>query len=185
MQDMPTVICLLRGVNLGGHNRIKIDALKDLCRSLKVSDPQTYVQSGNVVFGTTEKDLAKLALRIEAAIEKQFGFRPPVILRTAGEWRDVIKRNPFAKRRDIEPSKLLVLFMASEPDPEGCKHVAGFKYPEEIRISGREVYVYFPNGAGKSKLPWSSMDKWLKTPATGRNWNSVLNLMEMAASEVA
>jgi len=92
---MPVIICMLRGVNVGGHNMIKMEALKALCVSLKLKDPQTYVQSGNVIFRTEEKDLAKLARRIQDAIEGKIGFRPNVMLRTAADMRSVVARNPF------------------------------------------------------------------------------------------
>jgi uncharacterized protein (DUF1697 family) len=115
---MPVIICMLRGVNVGGHNQIKMDALKALCVSLKLKDPQTYVQSGNVIFSTEENDLAKLGTRIQDAIERKIGFRPNVMLRTAAEMRTVVARNPFAKRKDIEPGKLLVNFLTSDPGKE-------------------------------------------------------------------
>jgi len=115
---MAVLISMLRGVNLASHRRIKMDALRLLYESLRLRDPQTYVQSGNVVFRTEERDLARLANRIENEIERKFGFRADVILRTTSEMRDVIARNPFAKRRGIEPSKLLVTFLASDPGPE-------------------------------------------------------------------
>ena len=101
---MTVVISMLRGVNVGGHNKIKMDALRDLYESLGLRDAQTYVQSGNVVFRTDAKDLAALAKRIEDAIERKFGFRPGVILRTTSDLRDVIARNPFAKRRESTPA---------------------------------------------------------------------------------
>jgi uncharacterized protein (DUF1697 family) len=180
---MLAVICMLRGVNVGGHNKIKMDALRALCASLKLHDPQTYVQSGNVVFKTNERDLARLAKRIQDAIEKKFGFRPAVILRTTSELRDAIARNPFAKRRGIEPGKLLVTFLADEPPADACGPVHKMKTdPEELHLHGREIFIYFPNGAGKSKLPWSSLDKMLKTTGTGRNWNTVTKLLEIAES---
>src|ERR1039458_3254224 len=100
MLAMPVVISMLRGVNVGGHNKIKMDALRELCASLKLRDPQTYVQSGNVVFRSDDRDLVPLGRRIEQAIERKFGFRPAVILRTAAELRDVIARNPFASRSE-------------------------------------------------------------------------------------
>ena len=96
---MTVVVSMLRGVNVGGHNQIKMDALRDLYESLGLRNPQTYIQSGNVVFGTNAKNIAPLAKRIEDAIEHKFGFRHGVILRTTDELRGVIARNPFAKRR--------------------------------------------------------------------------------------
>jgi uncharacterized protein (DUF1697 family) len=175
------MISMLRGVNVGGHNKIKMDALRALYEFLKLRDAQTYVQSGNVIFRTDEQDISRLAKRIEDGIERKFGFRPDVILRTAAEMRDVIARNPFAKRRGIEPGKLLVSFLASDPGEEARKKLRQMKCdPEELRVEGREVYIYFPNGMGRSKLPWAGLNKMLKTPATGRNWNSVTKMLEMA-----
>ena len=179
--DMTITISMLRAVNVGGHNKIKMDALRALYESLNLRDAQTYVQSGNVIFRTDERDVPRLAKRIEDAIERKFGFRPDVILRTAAEMREVIARNPFAKRRGIEPGKLLVSFLASDPGEEARGKVRQMKCdPEEMRIEGREIYIYFPNGAGRSKLNWAGLGKVLKTPATGRNWNSVTKMLEMA-----
>src|ERR1700730_1502322 len=100
---MTVVISMLRGVNVGPHNRVKMEELRALYESLKLREPQTYVQSGNVVFKTKERDSVKLAKRIEGGIEKKFGFQSDVVLRSTAELRDVIARNPFAKRRGIEP----------------------------------------------------------------------------------
>ena len=178
---MPVIICMLRGVNVLGHNKIKMDALKALCVSLKFKDPQTFIQSGNVIFRTDEKDLAKLARRIQGAIERKIGFRPEVILRTAAEMRDAIARNPFSKRNGIEPSKLLVTFLATAPAKEAREQTLAIKTdPEELHVIGREVYIYFLNGQGRSKLSWSKVERALATSGTGRNWNSVTKMLEIA-----
>jgi uncharacterized protein (DUF1697 family) len=178
---MAVIISMLRGVNVGGHNRIKMDALRAIYQSLGLRDPQTYVQSGNVVFRTDKRDLATLAKRIEDAIERGAGFRPAVILRICSELRDVIARNPFAKRSGIEPNRLLVNFLASDPGPETRDKVMGLKTePEELRMDGRELYIYFPNGMARPKMSWAMLEKTLKVPGTGRNWNSVTKLLEMA-----
>jgi uncharacterized protein (DUF1697 family) len=178
---MPVIVSMLRGVNVGGHNRIKMDALRALYESLELRDPQTYVQSGNVVFRTDKRDLVALAKRIEDAIEEEFGFRPAVILRTTSELRDAIARNPFAKRTGIEPGKLLVNFLASDPGREVRDAVLSLKTdPEELRMDGRELYIYFPNGMARPKMSWAFVERMLKTPGTGRNWNSVNKLLEMA-----
>jgi uncharacterized protein (DUF1697 family) len=179
--SMPVVICMLRGVNVGGHNMIKMDALKALCVSLKLKDPQTYVQSGNVIFSSGEKDLSKLARRIQDAIEKTFGFRPGVMLRTMAELQDVVARNPFAKRSGIEPGKLLVNFLVADPGKDAREKALAIKVgPEEMHLIGREAYIYFPNGQGRSKFPWAAIERALGTSSTGRNWNSVTKMLEMA-----
>ena len=178
---MPVVISMLRAVNVGGHSKIKMDALRALYESLKLRDPQTYVQSGNVIFSTDERDLVLLTKRIQNGIARHFGFRPDVILRTAPELRDVVARNPFAKRRNIEPSKLLVTFLVSIPSTEALDTICKFKSdPEELRIDGRELFIHFPNGMGNSKLSWPKIERMLKTPGTGRNWNSVTKMLAIA-----
>jgi uncharacterized protein (DUF1697 family) len=176
---MTTVISMLRGVNVGGHNQIRMDALRSLYESLGLKNPQTYVQSGNIVFTTAERNLARLGQRIEEAIEKKVGFRPGVVLRTAVELKSVIARNPFAKRTDIHPGKLLVTFFNEEPVEDDCAVLQRAKAEdEEVRPSGREIYLYFPNGAGNSKL-FAATGK-LKKSGTSRNWNTVTKLLEMA-----
>ena len=178
---MPVVISMLRGVNVGGHNKIKMDALRALYESLKFTGCQTHIQSGNVIFKTTERNLSKLTSQIQTAIERSFGFRPDVILRTADELRDVIARNPFAKRRGIEPGKLLVTFLASAPTAEARDNLLKLKTdPEELRIDGSELYTYYPNGIGHSKLSWPLIERTLKVSGTGRNWNSVIKMLAIA-----
>ena len=181
VQKMSVVISLLRGINVGGNRKIKMDALRDLYVSLDLRDVQTHVQSGNVVFRTKERNLARLTKRIEDAIEQTFGFHSNVIVRTRAELSDVIVRNPFAKRRGIEPAKLLVTFLGAVPAAEALQKLRGIKAdPEELYFDGRELYIYFPNGAGRSKLPWASVEKLLNVPGTARNWNSVVKILEIA-----
>lgn len=178
---MPIVIALLRAVNVGGTSVIRMEPLRALCESLGFRDVRTYVQSGNLVFRTTARDLGKLARRIEDAIENEFGARPDVILRTAPELRDCVARNPFAERTGIESSKLLVTFLASEPTPDAREKLAAIEIaPEELHLIGRDMYTYFPNGIGISKLPSGAIAKALGTPGTGRNWNTVTRLLQMA-----
>ena len=178
---MPIFISMLRAVNLVHHNRIKMDALRSLYQSLKLEDPQTYVQSGNVIFRTKEGNAPQLAKKIQNAIARKFGFRPEVILRTPEEFRRVIAANPFAARSDVDPAQLLVTFLAAEPGAEARAELLALKpNPEELHLIGREIYIYFPNGAGRSKLQWSSLDKKLGTAGTARNWNSVMNMLEIA-----
>jgi uncharacterized protein (DUF1697 family) len=177
---------MLRGVNVGGRNMIKMDALKALCVGLKLKDPQTYVQSGNVIFSSGEKDLAKLTTRIQDAIEKTVGFRPGVMLRTLAELQEVVARNPFAKRSGIEPGKLLVNFLVADPAKDARQKALAIKVgPEELHLIGREAYIYFPNGQGRSKFPWPAIERALGTSGTGRNWNSVTKMLAMAETMAA
>jgi uncharacterized protein (DUF1697 family) len=178
---MSVIIAMLRAVNVGGHNRIKMEELRALCGALKLRDAQTYVQSGNIVFRTKERDLTTLAKKIERGIAKKFGFQPSIVLRTVAEMRDVIARNPFAKRSGIEPNRLLVTFLAGEPGAEAREKVRAMKTePEEMHIEGREAYLYFPNGMARPKLSWPAVERVLKVTGTARNWNSATKLLEMA-----
>ena len=178
---MTVAISLLRGINVGGHHLIPMAALRALYEELGVRQPQTYLQSGNVVFRASARDLARLGGRLEAAIENRFGFRPDVMIRTAAELRDVIARNPFATRRGIEPAKLAVLFLARDPGAAARGKLRGIDTgPEELRIHDRELYIYFPNGMGRPKLSAQLIEKTLETPGTARNWNTVTRLAEMA-----
>jgi uncharacterized protein (DUF1697 family) len=178
---MAVIIAMLRGVNLGPHNRIKMDALRALCATLKLRDAQTYVQSGNVIFHTDQRDVTKLPQRIEDAIEKKFKFRCDVICRTTAEMKAVVANNPFAKRRGIHPGKLLVTFLSSDPGEAARTNIRAMKIePEELWIGGRECFVYFPGGMGRSKFSWPKIGKMLGVTGTGRNWNSVLAMTEMA-----
>jgi len=177
---MPAIIAMLRGVNVGTHNRISMEALRALCGALDWQGAKTYVQSGNVVFGSRERNLSALTRQFEGAFEKEFGFRATLVLRTAAEMRTVIANNPFATRKEIEPGKLHVVFLAEALSPEASKQLEAVKAgPEEIKAGPREVFVYYPNGSGQSKLP-ALMDRILKKAGTARNWNSVTNLLEMA-----
>ena len=178
---MAVIISMLRGVNVGGHNKIKMDALRALYESLGLEDVQSFIQSGNLVFRTKERDLPALTKRIQNGIERRFGIRPDVILRTCSELRDAIRRNPFAKRRGIEPNKLLVTFLAADPGTEARQNALRISTgPEELRIDGREVYIYFPNGMARPKMSWPKMERTLGTSGTGRNWNTVNKLLEIA-----
>jgi uncharacterized protein (DUF1697 family) len=176
---MQVFISLLRGVNVGGHNKISMDALRDLYRQLGFHEPRTYVQSGNVVFGANDRCL--MAKVLEDAIEGRFGFRPGVVLRTTEELGQTLKANPFAKRDGINPGLLLVSFLADAPGKPALAALQSAPIgPEEVHVAGREIFIYFPDGMGRSKFPWASLDRILKTTVTGRNLRTATKLLEMA-----
>ncbi|HXS97032.1 MAG TPA: DUF1697 domain-containing protein [Candidatus Limnocylindrales bacterium] len=166
---MNTLISLLRGINVGGHNVIRMEDLRAIYAGLKFKNVQTYVQSGNVVFQFAGPDPAA---KIEAAIEKKYGFRPTVITRTAEEIEGVLARNPFPA---AEPNRLIVTFCRTEPATR-----AVLELNEQMHLHGRELYIYYPNGQGKPNVPWTKIEKALGVPGTGRNWNTVNKLLEMA-----
>ena len=163
-----------------------MDALRGLCEPLGLANPRTLLQSGNLVFESSAKDMAKLAKRIEQALEQTFGFHSDVILRTAAEMRQVVEANPFAGRIGLHPAKLAVTFLAADPGDEAREVARRLPTdPEELYITGRELYVYYPNGMGRTKLQLKQIEKALKTPGTSRNWNTVRKLLDMAAPSKA
>lgn len=177
---MTAVISMFRGVNLGPHRRLKMDALRAVHKSLGLEDPRTYVQSGNVVFLTKERDLTALAARIEEKFEKKFGFQSDVLLRTAAEMKAIVARNPLSQA-EFEPGKLLVTFLRAKPTKPARDAVLAMKAgPEKLWLEGRELYIYFRDGQGKSKLPTVAIGKMLQVTGTGRNWNTVTKLLAIA-----
>ena len=177
---MAVVIGLLRGVNVGGRNLVRMDALRELCGTLKLRDACTHLQSGNVVFHAPERSVATLAVKIEKEIERAFGFHSDVVLRTTDEMKAVIANIPF-NATAIDPAKLLVYFLARDPGEEARVRISKIDTgPEELRVGARELYIHFPNGMARPKLSTAALDRALKVPATGRNWNTVNKLLEIA-----
>jgi uncharacterized protein (DUF1697 family) len=178
---MTVAVSLLRAINVGGNNMVSMETLRKLHEELGLKDVKTYVQSGNVVFRAKFRDVKALERKLEDALERRHGFRPPVLIRTAEELRDAVARNPFAGRKGIEPAKLHIVFLAGLPASGAAERIRAIKVgPEEAHLSGRELYVYYPDGAGRSKFTAALIDKSLSTTGTARNWNTVTKLLEMA-----
>jgi uncharacterized protein (DUF1697 family) len=169
---------MLRGVNVGGNNIIRMAELRDLCCELGLIEPETLVQSGNIVFRAPKLSTAKVAAAVSDGIHRKFGFRPETVVRTVSELQSTIERNPFAVRMDeINGSRLLVIFFGREPT---ALPALTTQTTEEVHFMGKELYVYYPDGMGTSKLG-QQLDRLLKASVpTARNWNTVTKLLEMA-----
>lgn len=179
---MPVIISMLRGINLGPNNRIRMEALREVYTAEGMQSVQTFIQSGNVVFKTAARDMGRLSGRLEKAFEARFGFRSATILRTLPELEHVISDNPFAGRDGIEPSKLLVVFLRAELAKDSRNAIQGVSCgPEEVHVHEREIFIYFPEGMGRSRL-FGSVDRTLGGPATARNWNTVTKLAEIGST---
>src|SRR5262245_39699486 len=116
---MPTMVALLRGINLGAKNKIKMADLKHVYESLGYANVQTYVQSGNVVFDVSSGDVKKAAAEQEAAIKKHFGFDIPVLIVTPADLANIVERNPYQKASSDDPTKVAVTFISEEPTSVG------------------------------------------------------------------
>lgn len=167
---MPTYVALLRAVNVGGRT-IPMTELRDCFIDLGFTDVSTYIQSGNVIFGSRVRSTTKVA----EVIEKRFG---PAAVRTPAELETIVAGNPFAKR-SFEPRKLHVSFLSTRPTRVTFDAPPG---DDEFVIAGREVYVYTPNGYGTTKLNNMFFERKLGVTATSRNWNTVVKLSVLAAS---
>jgi uncharacterized protein (DUF1697 family) len=177
---MTVFVSLLRGINVGGYHKIRMDDLKELYESLGFKDVVPYIQSGNVVFISDEADPAQLRKQIEEGLEKKFGFHVEVIIRTAAELGEIIDNNPFQGQQSKESKWVVVMFLAAHPDETAQEDLLKTRVgPEEIFIVGKEVYIYYTEGIGRSKLSHSLIEKKLKTVGTARNWNTILQLQKL------
>jgi uncharacterized protein (DUF1697 family) len=178
MPSDQSFICLIRGINVGGNNLLKMDALRALCEAIGLKGAKTYLQSGNVVF-RSNLDRGKLVDRIEEGIRKNTGFEAKVILRTAGEIRDVIAANPFKSGRN--PKALLVAFLGGPIGTDAKALLSKLKIEsEELHFGEHELYLYLPEGIAGSKLSNALTEKKLGVNVTARNWNTVNALLKMA-----
>lgn len=178
---MQAFISILRGINVSGQKKILMTDLKSLYQSLKFSDVNTYIQSGNVSFKTNEKlSDVQLAQKIEKAIYKKYAFEVPIIIRNKDEMKKITSSNPFLKEKDIDKKKLHVTFLSQIPGNAEIDSLAKIDYsPDRFIISGKEIYLHIPESYGETKLSNSFFEKKLKVKATTRNWNTVNQLLEM------
>lgn len=173
-------IGLLRGINVGGKV-LKMADLKQAVAELGLSNVETYLQSGNMVFAAPKAGDDKLAARISAAIAEKNKMDVHVLVRNVREWDEVIVHNPFAQAADM-PKSLHAFILDRQPDKQKVEDLRGKDFgSEQWRIAGDTLYLHTPDGFGKSKLG-NSIERLLKVPMTGRNWNTVLALQAMAAA---
>jgi uncharacterized protein (DUF1697 family) len=177
----PRHVALLRGINVGGKNMLPMKELAGIFATAGCTDVMTYIQSGNVVFCAEGKVAKGLSEAITTQVEKQFGLKVPVVLRSTAEMGAVIRGNPFLKAGAAE-EMMHVLFLADNPSAD---LVAGLdaerSAPDDFVVVGRDIYMKLVTGAAKTKLTNAYFDSKLKTVSTMRNWRTVLKLAEMMA----
>jgi uncharacterized protein (DUF1697 family) len=178
---MPAYAVLLRGVNLGSHNRIAMPKLRAALTDAGYEDVQTYVASGNVILRTAKSEAA-LVEDVRAVINGAFRLDIPVTARTATQLAKVAGSNPFEARADNVAKQLHVAFLSGKPSPARVKDVDPHRdHPEELKIAGREVFAWCPNGIGRSKV-LNGIEKALGVESTVRNWRTVTELLRMTSS---
>lgn len=176
-----TYLAILRGINVSGQKKIKMQDLRSLFESLGMQNVRTYIQSGNVIFESNIEDKKELKAEIETRIEKQYKFHVPVELRTRLEWKEIVDGCPFAPI-DVKTqgTKVLITFLSDEPTAGRLIEIKTYVHPpEQLIVKGREIYLNCPNGYGKTKLSNTFLERKLGVVATTRNWKSVVLLHEL------
>ncbi|NNC70764.1 MAG: DUF1697 domain-containing protein [Flavobacteriaceae bacterium] len=178
---MQTYICLLRGINVSGQKKIKMAELKVLFEGLGFKDVITYIQSGNIIFKSEEKDARVLENLIHQMLLNDFGFDITVIVITPKEIQYAATNNPFEQDKTKDPKKFYVVFLQERPQPAKSENLARYNYsPEEYSLVGRLVFFYAANGAGKAKMTNNFFESKLKVKASSRNWRTVHKLVELS-----
>jgi uncharacterized protein (DUF1697 family) len=178
---MQTYISILRGINVSGHNLIKMKALQALYENLGFSKVRTYIQSGNVVFESNSADAGTLEKIISDGIRETFSFEVPVIVLEREELKSISAHNSFINARGEEITKLHVTILSGSPVNDLAETIRHEDYlPDEFYILGRSVYIFCPGGYGNTKLSNAFFEKKLKVRATTRNWKTVLELVKMS-----
>lgn len=177
---MKTFIGLLRGINVGGHNRIPMSDLRVVCAELGWSDIQTYIQSGNLVFSAGSKP-ATLEAELQHGIEKSFGLTIPIVVRMAAHWPGYVESNPFRKACEKDPHLVMLCLSRLPPNSDAAKGLRErAENGERVAQVGDALWIHFAGGVARSKLSPSLLDRLVGSPVTARNWLTVLKLNEMA-----
>lgn len=175
-------IALMRGLNVGGKNRLPMVELAAVFEEAGCTELRTYIQSGNVLFGASASLAKRLPKLVQSKIARDYGYQVPVVLRRARELQKLAAASPFS-RAEYDPKNLYLMCLASMPtaaqvaslDPERS-------IPDEFVVQGDNVYLHLPNGAARSKLTTAYFDKKLGTTSTVRNWNTLSKLIELSAA---
>lgn len=179
-----TYVALLRGINVGGRNKVPMARLRRVVSGLGFSDVRTHLQSGNVVFRTTTGAGADtptaLEARLEQALVEEFGFEVSCLVRTPAELERALATCPWPGD-ELDPSKVLLMFLREKPPTDFLADLDPERFaPDEFRLIDRVVYCYYPNGMGRSKL--AAALSGLRPPPvmTGRNWRTIRAVVELA-----
>ncbi|THD66515.1 DUF1697 domain-containing protein [Robertkochia marina] len=173
-------VSLLRGINVSGKRLIKMEALRRCYESIGFEKVTSHLQSGNLIFYAEEQEVTKLSQKISSRIEAEFGHEVPVMVLTAQEFRNIAESNPFTRHIDKDPSFFHITFLSANPENYDTQAIMEKKQKgEEVAITDRAVYLYCPNGYGKTKLTNNLFENKLNLKATTRNQKTVDRLLEL------
>lgn len=177
---MPCYVALLRGINVGGHNRVPMGDLRALLEGLGYDDVRTLLQSGNAVFATTTRSVATVEAAVEKAITAELGLQIRVLVRSASQLAKVLAADPLGERA-TDHARYMVVFLEKPLPAAAFSDLDPATYaPDEFALDGRQLYLWLPDGSHGSKLARAMTDKRLGGTSTMRNWNTVRKLAEMA-----
>jgi uncharacterized protein (DUF1697 family) len=178
---MKTYIALFRGINIVGNNRLPMSDLKVLLGRNGCRDVQTYIQSGNAIFRSAATDLRRLATEVSAAVARDHGFEPNVLVLTTRQLAKAAAANPFPEA-EANPKSVHLFFLAGRATRPDLAALQALKAKSErFALNGKVFYLHTPDGFGTSKLA-PRVERLLGVPATARNWRTVTTLLEMATA---
>ncbi len=177
---MNTYISILRGINVSGSKMIKMEFLKKIYENAGFKNVKTYIQSGNVIFQYKKTAFAVLEKKIASEILDKTNFEVPVLVKDLEELKETFDNNPFLKKRKEDIRFLHVTFLSDIPVKENIEKIKGTYLPDEFMISGKNIYLFCPNGYGNSKLINNFFESKLKLSATTRNWKTITELINIA-----
>lgn len=181
---MQTYISLLRGINVTGHRKITMQELRECYATMGFSNITSYIQSGNVIFTTNQTNRETLSKIIKEGIAQQFGYNDvSIFIIKPEELQTIITQNPFLKIKDVTLKALYVTFLEKIPQTSYIEAIQAYQtLADRFQIIDNIVYLYCPEGYGKTKLSNNFFENKLKVSATSRNWNSVNKLLALAAN---
>jgi uncharacterized protein (DUF1697 family) len=177
---MDTYISMLRGINVSGSRMIKMDTLKKIYEDAGFKNVQTYIQSGNLVFQSEKTALKELEEKIAKIILEETSWELPVFVMTWSDLKETLNKNPFLLNRKEDINFLHVTFLSGTPAKENTERIKGSYLTDEYMIMGKKIYLFCPNGYGRTKLSNNFFENKLKLAATTRNWKTINELANIA-----
>ncbi len=173
-------LALLRGINVSGHNMIKMDILKTILENVGFKNVETFVQSGNVFLEAEDENAQSIGFTIKQEIAKQLGLDVSIIVISKADLEKCLTNNPFFKEKEVDTKKLYVAFISKELNNSALNELKTSQFkPDEAYIDGNRIYMKLETGAGNTKLTQKYIEKKLNLTATSRNWNTVNKLIEL------
>jgi uncharacterized protein (DUF1697 family) len=177
---MATYVALLRAVNVA-KTQVAMAELREVLGGMGLTAVRTLLQSGNVIFASGARNAAQLERLMEAEAKRRMALETDFFVRSAAEWKELVASNPFPRQAKADPAHLLVMFLKEAPAAEAVHALqAAVAGRELVRAVGKQAYIVYPDGIGRSRLTGALVEKKLATRGTGRNWNTVLKLAALA-----